>query len=284
MLTPKGKLYGDITIACLSDNEFMVFGSGAAQEMHRRWFESHLGTFDVRYSNESSRWHGFAISGPNSRELLSRVCRDDVSAEAFKFLDIRRTFVAGVPAIVNRLSFSGELGYEIYVEPEYQLKLYKTLLDKADDLGLQHYGARALLSLRLEKGWGVWTLDFRPDFTAAESGLALFINWKKDFIGKNAALSERKNGPSKYLVSMRVETNDIDVSNDEAILKGDQCIGYVTSGGFAHHLGYSMAMGYVPVEFSAPNTEVEIEINGERYRAVILSGAAYDPTGVNMRA
>lgn len=284
MLTPKGKLYGDLTIACLSEQEFMIFGSGTAQEMHRRWFESHINEYDVTYSNESSKWHGFAISGPNSRKLLSRVCRDDVSAEHFKFLDIRRTFVAAVPAMVNRLSFSGELGFEIYVEPEYQLKLYEALLEHGEDLGLQHYGGRALMSLRLEKAWGVWGLDFRPDFTAAQSGLDMFINWEKDFIGKHAALQEREQGPSMRLVTMRVDTDDIDVSNDEAILLDDRCIGYVTSGGYAHHLGYSMAMGYVPTEHSAPDTTLQIEINGEIYTASILPGAAYDPRGARMRA
>jgi dimethylglycine dehydrogenase len=284
MLTPKGKLYGDLTIACLTEQEFMIFGSGTAQEMHRRWFESQLGDYEVTYQNVSSRWHGFAISGPNSRKLLSRLCRDDVSAKGFKFLDIRKSYVAGVPAMVNRLSFSGELGFEIYVEPEYQLKLYETLLEHGEDLDLQHYGSRALMSLRLEKGWGVWGLDFRPDFTAAESGLDVFINWKKDFIGKQAALKERKQGPNKRLGVMRVDTDDIDVSNDEAILKEGECVGYITSGGYAHHLGYSMAMGYVPTEHAKPDTALQIEINGELYTATILPGAAYDSAGAKMRA
>ena len=131
MLSPKGKLYGDLTVACLGEEDFLILGSGAAQEMHRRWFEKHLDGHDVRYSNESSRLHGFAISGPKSRELLSRISRDDVSAAALKFRDIRRTFVAGVPAILTRLSFSGELGYEIYVAPEYLLKLYQSMIEAA---------------------------------------------------------------------------------------------------------------------------------------------------------
>lgn len=143
MLTSKGRLYGDLTVACLGEDDFLVLGSGAVQDMHRRWFEQHLDGHDLRYSNESSRLHGIAISGPNARELLSRITRDDVSAEGFKFRDIRRTFVAGVPAILARLSFSGELGFEIYVAPEYQLKLYETMIEAGDDLGLKLYGARA---------------------------------------------------------------------------------------------------------------------------------------------
>ncbi|MFT5739842.1 MAG: dimethylglycine dehydrogenase, partial [Gammaproteobacteria bacterium] len=277
MLTPKGKLYGDLTIACMSENEFLIFGSGAAQEMHRRWFESHLDGYDLVYRNESRRYHGIGLAGPKARELLSRICRDDVSDAGLKFRDIRRTFVAGVPAILTRLSFSGELGFEIYVEPEYQLKLYQTLLSNGEDLGLAHYGARALMSMRLEKSWGVWTLDFRPDFTAAESGLDAFVNWDKEFIGKSAAVVERDNGVQKKLVCMTVETTDIDVSNDEAILKDGQCVGYVTSGGYAHYVQQSMAMGYVPTALALEGTELSVEINGELFAARIITQPLYDP-------
>ncbi len=283
MLTPKGKLYGDLTIACFGDDDFMIFGSGAAQQMHRRWFESKLEGYNLRYRNDSSRYHGIGLSGPNARELLSRITRDDVSADGLKFRDIRRCFVGDVPAILTRLSFSGELGYEIYVEPEYQLKLYQSILEAGDGLGLRHYGLRALMSLRLEKNWGAWMLDFRPDFTAAQSGLDVFINWDKDFIGKQAALAEREAGPTIKLVTMTIDTNDIDVSNDEAILKDGECVGYVTSGGYAHHLRQSMALGYVPAELAADGTVVEVEINGEMYSARVVATPLYDPAGERMR-
>ena len=207
MLTPKGKLYGDLTVACFNEERFMIYGSGAAQEMHRRWFEKFLPKEGVNYKNRSDDLHGIAISGPNSRKLLSRICRDDVSAEALKFKDVRETFVGGVPAILNRISFSGELGYEIYVAPQFQLKLFEEIEANGKDLGLKLYGNRALMSLRLEKNWGAWTLDFRPDFTAIESGLDAFINWNKDFIGKEPTLNEKKQGPKKKLVTMTIDTD-----------------------------------------------------------------------------
>ncbi len=283
MLTPKGRLYGDLTVACLDQDDFLVLGSGSVQEMHRRWFEKHIEGHDVRYSNESGRLHGIAISGPNARELLSRITRDDVSAQGLKFRDIRRSFVAGVPAILARLSFSGELGYEIYVAPEYQLKLFESMIEAGEDLGLKLYGARTLMSLRLEKNWGAWTLDFRPDFTPAESGLDIFINWDKEFIGKQAAMKERARGPQKRLVSMTVDTRDIDVSNDEAILKDGECVGYVTSGGYAHTIGLSMALGYVPTRLAKADTSLEVEINGEMYPARVVGKPLYDPGGKKMR-
>jgi len=284
MLTEKGKLYGDLTVACLNEKKFMIFGSGAVQEMHRRWFEKHLPETSVSYRNRSDDYHGLAISGPKSRELISRICRDDISNEGFKFRDIRETFVGGVPAIVNRISFTGELGYEIYTAPQFQIKLFEEIENNGKDLGLKIFGGRALMSMRLEKNWGAWTLDFRPDFTAAESGLDFFINWDKDFLGKNIALKEKKNGPKKKLVTMTIETKDIDVTGDEAIMKNGKCVGYITSGGYAHYVKKSMAMGYIPSNLAKQGSEIEVEINGEFYKANVELKPLYDPSGKNMRS
>jgi dimethylglycine dehydrogenase len=282
MLTPKGKLYGDLTVACLNEEHFVLFGSGAMQEAHRRWFEKDLPA-DVAYQNVSDDWHGIALSGPKSRELLSRITRDDVSAESFKFRDLRQTFVGDVPVILNRISFSGELGYEIYCKPQYLLRLATAIEDAGADLGYRWYGARALMSMRLEKGWGVWTLEFRPDFDAVESGMDVFINWKKDFVGKEATMAIRDAGPKQKLVTMTIDVDGIDVSNDEAILKDGEAVGYVSSGGFGHRSSKSMAMGYISIEHAAPGTALQVEILGEFYDAKVLGGPIYDPNGANMR-
>jgi len=284
MLTKKGKLYGDLTVACLDEEKFMIFGSGAVQEMHRRWFEFFLPDNGVVYKNRSDDYHGLAISGPNSRELMSKICREDVSNEAFKFRDTKEIFVGGVPAIVNRISFTGELGYEIYTAPQFQIKLFEEIEKNGKDLGLKIFGGRALMSMRLEKNWGAWTLDFRPDFTAAESGLDFFINWDKEFVGKKEALKEKKNGTKKKLVTMTIETKDIDVTLDEAIMKDGKCVGYVTSGGYAHHVKKSMAMGYVPNDLAMNGTELNVEINGNFYKANVQSEPLYDPRGTKMRS
>ena len=158
------------------------------------------------------------------------------------------------------------------------------MIEAGEDLGLKLYGARALMSLRLEKSWGAWTLDFRPDFTLAESGLDVFINWDKKFIGKQAAMQEREAGPQKRLVTMTLDTWDIDVSNDEAILKDGECVGYITSGGYAHTVKKSMALGYVPTDLAVADTELEVEINGEMYAARVIDKPLYDPDGEKMRS
>lgn len=281
MLSPKGRLAGDLTVSCLAEDRFLLLGSGTAQNMHRRWFEANLSE-GVRYRNVSDDLQGIAISGPLSRELLSRVTRDDVSAESFRFRDVRETFVCGVPVTLIRLSFSGELGYEIYTAPQFQMRLWEGLEAAGEDLGLRPYGARALMSLRLEKAWGVWGLEYRPDYTAAMSGLDVFIDWSKDFIGKEAALAERGRPVTSRLVTMVVETED-DVVGDEAILSEARCIGHVTSGGYAHHAGHSVAMGYVEAAFATDGTGLDIEIGGVMRKARVAGAPLHDPFGSRMR-
>jgi len=283
MLRESGKLYGDLTVACMNEETYYLFGSSVAQDMHRRWFEENLeGVDDVEYQNVTEDFHGIAIAGPNSRELLSRLTREDVSSESFKFRDIRDTFIADVPALCVRISFSGELGYEIYVEPQYQLKLFEEIEKAGEGLGLKLFGSRALMSLRLEKSWGAWTMDFRPDFTVTESGLDFFVNWDKEFIGKTVSLKEKENGAKKHLSVLEIET-ETDVSGDEAVMHNGKCVGYVTSGGYGHSVSKSLAMTYLPVELIDEDTELEVEILGKFHQASVVMKPLYDPSGSKMR-
>jgi dimethylglycine dehydrogenase len=283
MLLESGKLNGDLTVACIDEETFYLFGSSVAQNMHLRWFEMHLeGVQDVLYQNMTDDFHGIAISGPNSRELLSRLTREDVSSEAFKFRDIKDTFIGGLPALCVRISFTGELGYEIYVAPQYQLKLFEAIEEAGTDLNLKWFGGRALMSMRLEKSWGAWTMDFRPDFTIMESGLDFFVDWDKDFIGKKAALIEKKNGPSKKLSVIHIDT-ETDVSGDEAVMHNGECVSYITSGGYGHSVKKSLAMTYLPVELIDSNAKLEVEILGEFKEASIVMEPLYDPSGSKMR-
>ena len=145
------------------------------------------------------------------------------------------------------------------------------------------------MSLRLEKAWGVWTLDYRPDFTAAESGLDAFIQWDKEFVGKAAAEAERRAGPAKRLVPLVIDSpvidgEPIDVSNDEAILRDGAAVGYVSSGSYAHHVGQSMAMGYLPTEIATTGRALRTSRSwGRCSRHAFRPRRLYDPNGGRMR-
>ena len=282
MLTEKGRLYGDMTVACLAEEHFMLFGSGAMQDAHSRFWAQTLPE-GVTHENQTGDWHGIGLSGPKSRELLQAISRDDLSSEKFKFRDMRRTFVGGVPVILNRISFSGELGYEIYCRPQYLIRLFEAIEEAGAGLGFAWYGSRSLLSLRLDKGWGAWALEFRPDFNAIESGMEVFINWNKDFVGKDATLKFKEEGVARKLVTLIVDT-DIDVTLDEAVLKDGNPVGYITSGGFSHRSKKSMALAYVHIDSAADGTRLKVEILGEMYDAVVLPGPIYDPDGIKIRS
>jgi len=189
-----------------------------------------------------------------------------------------------VPVILNRISFSGELGYEIYCRPPYLIRLAEAIETAGAAHGYRWYGARALMSMRLEKGWGAWGLEFRPDFDAHESGMDIFINWHKDFVGKAATLAAKNTAPKQKLVTMVIDVDGIDVCNDEAILKDGKAVGYVSSGGYAHRVQKSMAMGYVQADHASAGTKLQVEILGEFYQAEVLGGPIYDPNGANMRS
>ena len=137
------------------------------------------------------------------------------------------------------------------------------------------------MSMRLEKNWGAWTLDYRPDFTAKETGLDMFINWDKDFIGKGKAKSENS---SNKLTPLIVETNDIDVTSNEAVMNGDQSIGYVTSGGFAHFVNKSVAFTFIDQNKIKSENKIQIEINGDLFNCSVIKEPLYDPSGQKMRS
>ena len=190
-------------------------------------------------------------------------------------------YVAGVPAIVNRISFTGELGYEIYVAPQFLLKLYEEIESAGKEFNLKPFGGRALMSMRLEKNWRAWTLDFRPDFTAKESGLDLFIDWNKDFIGKESA---KKDNSKLKLTPLIIETDDIDVTNNEALIKDGKSIGYITSGGFAHYVRKSIGYAYLDENIIKSHERFQVEINGTFYNCSVIKEALYDPKGERMRS
>ena len=161
------------------------------------------------------------------------------------------------------------------------LKLYEEIETIGKEFNLKPFGSRALMSMRLEKNWGAWTLDFRPDFTAKESGLDIFIDWNKDFIGKESAKMDKS---KLKLTSLIIETDDIDVTNNEAVVKNGKSIGYITSGGFAHYVNKSIAYSYLDEENLKTNERIQVEINGEFYNCSIIKEPLYDPSGMKMRS
>jgi dimethylglycine dehydrogenase len=285
MLNPAGRIVGDLTIACLGEDHFLIFGSGFAEEFHLRWFWQAEPPPDVFVRSLASTLNGVSIAGPRSRELVQRLTRADLSPGAFNLFHVCETAVGFAPAILSRAGFTGELGYEIWTTPDYFATLYDELLDAGRDLGLTLFGGRALSSLRLEKGYGSFQKDFRPDYTAGETGLARFVDFNKpDFVGRAAALAERAAGPKRRFVVMEVAALDAEVIGYESIMKDGAAVGYVTSGAFGHCVGKSLAAGYVPTALAREGARFEIDILGEMRTATVRLEPLYDPQGLRLRS
>jgi dimethylglycine dehydrogenase len=284
MLAPSGRIIGDFTVSCLSETEFQLTASYSAQDYHLRWFEANMGP-GVRVENVSDTRTGFQIAGQRAREVLARVTRADVSAEAFRFFDVRRMTVGMADCLVQRVSYTGDLGYEIFCDATSQRHLFDVLWAAGADLGMKPFGMRAMMSLRLDRFFGSWGREFSPDYTAAETGLDRFVSWKKnaDFIGRAAAEGERAAAPARKLVPFIVDAKDADVVAYEPIFVDGEVAGFCTSGGWSHHAEKSVAMGFVPREAAKPGLEVEIEILGEMRKARMAEVALFDPDGARMR-
>ena len=250
----------------------------------RRWFHDHLPASGVDIENLSESWLGFSLSGPRAREILASLTRADVSDRGLPFMGCACIDVAALPAVVARLSLTGELGYEINVRASQQHLLWQALMATGTPLGMRPIGMRAQDSLRLEKGYGVWSLEFSTTCTPAMAGLERFVaEDKDDFIGREAFLAARETGPEMKLVLLHVESPDADATGYEPIHHDDRRIGYVTSGAYGHHVRQSLALAYVDTGWCEATDPLSVTLLGKSCAARILRAPPYDPTGSKLR-
>ena len=282
MLSETGRLIGDFTISCLDDQTFQLTASYGAQAFHMRWFAQHaLNT--VRIDNISDTRTGFQVAGPLAKEVLKACKLHDV--DSLRFLDVRRMTVGMVNCIVQRVSYTGDLGYEIYCDSLDQRHLWHTLWAAGKKHDMAPFGMRAMMSLRLDKFFGSWMSEYSPDYTAAETGLERFIDFEKDadFIGRAAAEAERDKGPGRKLCAFEVDSIDADVHGYEPIWHDGNVVGFCTSGGYSHFAGKSVALGFVPTASDRKGLRVEIEILGKMCPARLIKEPLFDADGARMR-
>jgi dimethylglycine dehydrogenase len=284
MVNHAGLLIGDFTVARLAPETFYIFGSGLAEQFHMRWFLAHLPDRGVTLRPLGLALQGLQIAGPKSRDLLARLATCEVSREAFPFMAFRSSDIGMIPAMIGRVTFTGDLGYEIWVKPEYLRSLFDLLTETGEDLGIGLFGGRAFNAMRLEKSFGTWLREYRPIYTPFEAALDRFVAMQKpDFIGREGLLRARDAGPRRKLSTLVVDAADADVIADEPIWRDGKVIGWVTSGGYGHSVRKSIALGYVAVEQHDPLAAYAVEILGELRPARIAEQALFDPSGSRMR-
>lgn len=283
MCRPSGGIECDLTVTRLAEDRFYLV-SAAATELHDyAWIEAHLpGDGSVALENVTERYGVLTIAGPRSRELLQPLADADLSRDAFPFFQARRLRIGQVPVLALRVSYVGELGYELHHPIEQQAALYDLLHEAGD---VVDFGYRALESMRLEKAYRLWGVDMSADYTPLEAGMDRFVNFEKgEFLGREALLRQRAQGVKRKLACLVVETDDADARGYEPVWAEGRSIGYVASGGYGHTVEKSIALAYLPVEHAEPGTSLEVELLGALRPAVVIEQPLYDPQNERLRA
>ncbi len=282
MLSEEGRLKGDLTIFNWGDGTWWVMGSYYLRAWHMRWFNDHKDD-GVVVKDLGEDWAGFSLSGPRSREVIERLTSDSVGG--LPFMGCGDFDIGLIRSKVGRLSVAGELGYEIHCRMGDHIALRRLLLEAGEESGIIEYGFNAMLSLRLEKSFGIWSAEFTQGYTPGMTGMDRWIAWDKgEFNGRKAALAERDgNGPAQKVVTLAVDADDADASGFEPVWHDDNLVGFVTSGGYGHTLDQSLAMAMVNSDLATEGTGLKVHIVGVERNATVIAASPYDPEGKAMR-
>jgi glycine cleavage system T protein len=298
LLNEKGGIVADLTVVRRAADRFWVITGGGVLPHDLAWIERHNDQVPSRdlvaqITDVSYAWGKIGLWGPKARDVLQRVAEGDVSNEAFPYYTARPLNVDAVPAVALRVSYAGELGWELYVPTEYAMRLWDTLWEAGQPYGIIVAGSGAFDSLRLEKGYRLWGSDIHTDYIPFEAGIGWAVKLDKpDFIGRDALLKAKQAGLKKKLCCITLDGEGT-LMGKEPIFKSDQVpprdlvadgsIGYVTSANYGYSVGKSIAYGYLPIELAGVGTKVEIEYFGERLPATVVDEPVFDPKGLRMK-
>jgi glycine cleavage system T protein len=279
MLNRRGGIEADLTVTRLGEDEFWVVTGGAVGMHDLAWMRRHLPAGgSVRLADVTSARCAVGVWGPRARDLLQPLVEEDLSNGAFPYLTARPVTVAGLPALALRISYVGELGWELYAATEHGQALWDALWEAGRPLGVTAIGGGAFDSLRLEKGYRLWGADIDSEHDPYEAGLGFAVRPDKgEFAGREALAGIRRAGVRRRLSCLVLDDPAVAVLGREPILDGERTLGYVTSANYGYTVGASIAYGYLPVEHGEVGRRVEIEYFGERHAATVTAQPLYDP-------
>ncbi len=272
----------DLTVTRLGDERYLLVTGGGSGPRDVAWLRSELPEgASVRLRDVSSSLGVLGLWGPRAHALLARVSPDDLS---FPYLAAREIWVGAVPALALRISYAGELGWELYTPTEHGRYLWDQLFDAGADLGVVACGTGAFNSLRMEKGYRFAGVDMTREHTPFEAGLGFTVHFTKPrFNGRDAALAARERGPRKRLRCLVLDDVDATCYGGEPLIRDGRAVGYVTSADFGYTVGRHVLLGWLPPELAHEGTEVDIDIFGEHHGATVTHEPLYDPSGERLR-
>ncbi len=281
-LSRLGRIYGEMTVTRLADDRFYCLSAAAAEQRDSdHMVQSKLPHEQVAISNVTMARGVLVLSGPRSREVLAKLTAADLSNEGFRWLSGQDIVIAGLPVRALRVSYVGELGWELHPAMDDLAALYDAVWAAGQDFGIANYGLYAVNTMRMEKGYKAWGSELTNELTMIEAGMDRFIQFKKDdFVGKQATLD----APDRFrIVYGEVDASTVDVRGGEPCLIGDVCIGLTTSGGYGHRTGKSLFFACVPNDHAAPGAQFAVQLQGELRAATVLEHPAYDPDNAKMK-
>lgn len=289
LISVRGGIAGDATVTRTAEDEFWVVSSGMAERYHKRFFDMVPVPEGTVFESMTEAMCGFNVAGPKSRELLQRLTNASLATADFPFMRSQMIELAGVEVLALRVSFTGDLGWELHCKTEDQLRLYEALLEAGQDFGAGPVGGRALMSLRVEKGYGSWSREYSPEYWPQEVGLERLCKLDKDFLNKEALLKVINKEPREVLTILALDEADVTASNADAtggepVFKDGEGIGRVTSGTYGYSVGASLALGYLKQGAAQPGDVVEVMVLGKPHKATVLAEPPFDPKGEKLRA
>jgi 4-methylaminobutanoate oxidase (formaldehyde-forming) len=286
MLNRRGGIECDFTVTRLAEDRYLIVTGTAFGNHDLGWIRRHApsdGTVVV--SDTTSARACLGLWGPRARDILESVTRDDVSDTGFPYLTAREITTGSVPVLALRVTYVGELGWELYPPTEYGLGLWDTLIEAGAAHGLVPGGYRAIDALRIEKGYRVWSSDITPEETPYEAGLGFAVRLDKgvDFIGREALVAANKAGPRKRLRCLVLDDPRSVALGNEPVRVGDAIVGRVTSGGYGFAVERSIAFAYLPPDEGTIGTRGDVEVFGEWVGFEVAREPLYDPEGARIR-
>lgn len=285
MLNQKGGIVCDLTVTRLGPDRFLVLTGGAVGMHDLAWIRGQAPTDgSVRVADVTSQSCTLGLWGPHARDVLRQVCDEDLSNEAFPYFTARRLTIDTLPVLALRVSYVGELGWELYAPPEYGQRLWDALWEAGRPFGLIAAGGGAFDSLRLEKGYRLWGADIHTEYHPFEAGLGFTVKLDKgEFLGREALLGIKARGLTRTLCCLTLDDPAPVVMGKEPILDGERVLGYVTSANYGDTVGKGIVYGYLPLAYAVEGTGVEVEYFGRRYRATVSAEPLYDPKGLRLK-
>ena len=285
MLNEHGGIQCDLTITRLGQNRFLLVTGGFVGMHDLAWIREHLPTDgSVEVSDLTGAYCCVGVWGPCARELVERVSDGSLSNEDFPYMTAKRVTMGYVPALALRISYVGELGWEVYAPAEYGLELWDALWEAGQSLGVVAAGSGAFDSLRLEKGYRLWGSDIHSEYNPYEAGLGFAVKLGKgDFLGRRALEQIKARGVARKLCCLTFDDPGVAVMGKEPILDGARVLGYVTSANYGYSVGQSIAYGYLPVEYADEGTKVDIYFFGQRNRCTVIREPLFDPKNLRLK-